>query len=134
MEFSLDSSTLFIHFLYLLLIQVLSHVCPSLSHVHQSFLMFLLMSLVSSYQLILSINFSHVVIVASTYDSTPSFRIFVSKISYNLSYGSPILSISSSSSHSFILAPLISSSSSSLSILSSSICSNFFSAVPNILH
>ena len=118
MEFSLDSSTLFIHFSYLLIIQVLSHICPSLSHVHQSFLMFLLMSLISSHQLILSINCSHIVIVVLTYDSTPSLRIFVPKISYNSLYGSSILPILSSSSHSSILPLLISSSSSSLSILS----------------
>jgi len=72
---------LYISFIYLslLIIQVLSHVYPSLSYVHQSFLMFLLTLLVSSCQLILSINCSHVVIVVSAYDtllhplSIPSF-------------------------------------------------------------
>jgi len=71
MEFSLDSSILFIHFSYLLIIQVLSHVCPSLSHVHQSFLMFPLTSLVSSHRLIPFINCSCIVIVALTYNILP---------------------------------------------------------------
>ena len=104
-------------YLSLLILQVLSHICPSISHVHQLFLMFSLISLVSSHQLILSINCSHIVIVASTYDSTLSLRIFVPKISYNSLYRSPIFPISSSSSHSSILPPLISSSFSSLLIL-----------------